>query len=56
MKNPERCGKCPACLRVEKAKISILKAVVQSHADDNTTMLWNDTLDANPCETWEEAK
>ena len=49
-----RCGKCPACLRVETAKSACLKVANPpfSHADDSTVMLWNDTLDNNPCETW----
>lgn len=48
----KRCGKCPACLRVERAKSTMLKVCngYTSHVDDGTVMVWNDTLKDNPCE------
>jgi len=55
----KRCGECKNCLIAEKARIACLKTANPpfSHADDDTVMIWNDTLKNYPClDTREEAE
>ncbi len=47
---PKRCGRCPACRRVDKAKKWAMPNPPFSHATPETVAGWNEVLAANPCE------
>lgn len=61
MPNPQRCGKCPACLRVAEVKAQAMKALAQADikrannqpgytVGEDVRLIWNRTLEENPCE------
>lgn len=49
-----RCGQCNNCQRIERVKPTVLRCANPpfSHADDNVSLVWNQTLFDNPCEKW----
>lgn len=56
VKAGDRCGTCPACIRLERAKRIALSGCNPpfTHANDMLVQAWNNALILNPCETWED--
>lgn len=50
----DRCGKCPNCTYVERAKAWAMPNPPFSHATDDTVAGWNEVLRNYPCLRWDQ--
>lgn len=54
-----RCGKCQACKRVEEVQQQALRALNSrwsSNTGEDVRLIWNRTLEENPCEQGKEGE
>lgn len=53
MARPKRCNECYNCKDIERARAHFTPNPPFSHASDEMSRMWNETLAENPCATWD---